>query len=100
MFVSPDGLRDGDNTSYQGADHADDGASTLARASVGSRIFGDFPAAAQFHQAVSDAHSHHTTRAAHHAERLGVLGDKAHRAAADFDDMESANKDRLTLTRR
>ncbi len=97
MFVSPDGLRNGANSTYQGADHADQGAATLSRASVGSSIFGDFPAAAQFHQAVSDAHSHHTTQASHHAERLSVLGDKAHRAAGDFDDMESTNQDRLTL---
>ncbi len=97
MFVSPDGLRTGANDSYQGADHADQGAATLSRASVGSSIFGDFPAAAQFHRTVSDAHHHHTTRAAHHAEQLSVLGDKAHLAAADFDDMESTNEDRLTL---
>ncbi len=97
MFVSPDGLRNGASNSYQGADHADQGAATLSRASVSSSIFGDFPAAAQFHQAVSDAHNQHRARAAHHAERLSVLGDKAHLAAADFDDMESANQHRLTL---
>lgn len=95
MHVNTDGLRAGANTSYSAADHAYEGAGTLSRAGVNGSIFGDFAAATSFHRAVSGAHNRHTKLLSDNHEALGRIGDKAHRAASGFADMEDKNTDRL-----
>ncbi len=95
MHVNTDGLRNGANTSFSAADHAFEGANSLGRVGIGSSIFGDIPAAASFHEAVSGAQARHVTMIDSHSQRLGTVGDKAHQAAADFSDMEAQNKARL-----
>ncbi len=97
MHIDTDGLHSGANTSYRAADHAHEGASGLARAGIAASIFGDFEAAAAFHEAVTTAHGKHSALLTHHGDQLGTLGDKAHSAAARFRDMEHENADRLTL---
>jgi hypothetical protein len=97
MQVNTDGLHAGANQSYDAADHADAGHGTLSRAAVASGIFGDFDAAHSFHGAVTDAHTHHVSRLDGHTRRLGTVGDKAHKAGADFREMDDENEQRLTL---
>jgi Protein of unknown function (DUF2563) len=97
MYVNTEGLHAGATSSYGAADHVRDASGTLSRASVASGIFGDFDAADSFHEALSDAHASHVTLTNTYSEQLGIIGDKAHRAAADFREMESNNKDRLSL---
>ncbi len=95
MHVNTDGLRGGANTSYNAADHAFEGANSLGRAGIGSSLFGEIPAAKSFHGAVSSAQDRHVEMINSHSERLGTVGDKAHRAAAEFTEMEAQNKARL-----
>jgi Protein of unknown function (DUF2563) len=97
MHANTDGLHAGANQSYSAADHADAGHGALSRNAVAAGIFGDFDAAHSFHEAASNAHTQHVTRLKHHIDRLGVVGDKAHRAGADFREMDDQNKQRLTL---
>ena len=95
MHVNTDGLRSGANKSYTAADHAYEGAGRLSRVSADGGIFGDFPAATSFQQAVDGAHKQHVTTLKAHYEKLGSIADKAHGAAADFDDMERTNEAQL-----
>ena len=92
MHVNTDGLRTGGNTTYTAADHTYEGAGTLSRAGVPAGIFGDFDAAHSFHETVSTAHQKHVTLINNHSDRLSIIGDKAHSAAADFHDMEKRNE--------
>jgi Protein of unknown function (DUF2563) len=62
-------------------------------------MFGDFAAAHEFHQAVTQAHAHHTTRLRAHQETLSNIGDKARTAATAFTDMEERNELKLEAVR-
>jgi hypothetical protein len=95
MYVDPHGLRSGANTSYTAADRAHEGASTLSRATAESGIFGDFAAARSFQQAVAAAHTRHVELIKNHSANLGTVGDKVHRAAATFTEMDDTNAERL-----
>ncbi|MCV7230243.1 DUF2563 family protein [Mycolicibacterium komossense] len=88
-------MRTGANTTFKAADHANDGAGYLRRASVNSGIFGDFDAAQEFHDAVTDAHSRHTEMLNKHSEILDQLGNNAHNAASEFAEMDADNGKRL-----
>jgi hypothetical protein len=88
-------MRSGANRSYNAASFAMEGADQLSRASVGAGIFGDFPAAESFHGALSEAHSNHIQRLREHESHLGVLGDKGHKTASAFVDMEERNAEAL-----
>lgn len=99
MHVDTAHLRAGANTSYQAADHAYEGSAKLSRASVPTGIFGDFDHADDFHTAVTGAHGRHVEALNSHYEQLGVLGDKAHSAAADFRAMDDHNKSGLDALR-
>jgi len=99
MHVNTEGLRSGAGTSYNAADHAYEGAGTLSRAAVSTGIFGNFPEADSFHEAVSGAHRWHVSLIETHYEKLGTVGDKAHSAAAEFADMEKRNAARLRAVR-
>jgi hypothetical protein len=88
-------MRSGANRSYNAASFAMEGADQLSRANAASGIFGDFPAAESFHGAISDAHSNHIQRLRQHENHLGVLGDKGHKTASVFVDMEERNTEAL-----
>jgi uncharacterized protein YukE len=95
MFVDPAEMRTGANTSFKAADHANDGAGHLRRASVNSGIFGNFDAAQRFHDAVTNAHSRHTDLLNKHSEVLDQIGNNAHQAASKFAEMDAHNSERL-----
>ena len=95
MQVDVGEMRSGANRSYSAAALAMEGADQLARASAGAGIFGDFPAAASFHTAVAEAHGNHIGRLRAHEGHLGVLGDKGHKTASVFLDMEERNAEAL-----
>lgn len=95
MQVDIDEMRSGANQSYNAAWLAMEGADQLSRASVSAGIFGSFAAAESFHGAANQAHSNHVVRLCDHEARLGVLGDKAHKTASMFVEMEDRNAQAL-----
>jgi len=95
MFVDLDRLRQGANTSYTAADHAYEGARRLGRGGVDSAVFGDFAAAKAFSRTVTETQARHVSLITKHYETLGLVGDKAHEAAATFSDMEGHNASEL-----
>jgi Protein of unknown function (DUF2563) len=99
LFVDPAMLNSGADSSRQAADHAGDGAVTLSSASVGSNIFGAFPAADAFAGAVSAAHADHVKILQSHQESLGNLGGNADTVAAAFTEMEQNNASALRAIR-
>jgi hypothetical protein len=95
MEVHVAGLHSGANTSYEAADHADGAAATLSRTTADSGMFGDFAAAHSFHQALDAAHTRHVELIKNHTANLGTVGDKAHKAAAAFAEMDNNNAEQL-----
>ncbi|NTY61216.1 DUF2563 family protein [Mycolicibacterium sphagni] len=95
MQVDVGEMRSGANRSYNAASFAMEGADQLNRVSVGASIFGDFAAAESFHGALTEAHSNHIQRLREHESHLGVLGDKGHKTASVFVDMEERNAEAL-----
>ena len=95
MQVDVSEMRSGANRSYNAASFAMEGADQLSRGRVGASIFGDFPAAESFHGAMTEAHSNHVQRLREHENHLGVLGDKGHKTASVFVDMEERNAEAL-----
>ena len=88
MFVDPKLLHTGGNQTLRAGDHAQDAANQLSRAALPSGMFGDFPAADDFHDIVTAAHAHHAKTLQAHQETLTDIGRKAHRAATGFVDMD------------
>ena len=95
MQVDVDEMRSGANRSYNAASFALEGADQLSRVNPTAGIFGAFPAAESFHGALSEAHSNHVQRLRDHENRLGVLGDKGHKTASVFVEMEERNAEAL-----
>ncbi|OYN78742.1 DUF2563 family protein [Mycolicibacterium sphagni] len=95
MQVDVTEMRSGANRSYNAATLAMEGADQLSRASIGTSIFGDFPPAESFHGALAEAHSNHIQRLREHETHLGVLGDKGHKTASVFVEMEERNAEAL-----
>ena len=95
MQVDVEEMRSGANRSYNAASFAMEGADQLSRSQVGAGIFGDFSAAESFHSALSDAHSNHVQRLRDHENRLGVIGDRGHKTASVFIEMEERNAEAL-----
>ena len=95
MQVDVDEMRSGANRSYNAASFALEGADQLSRVNPSSGMFGDFPAAESFHGALTEAHSNHVDRLRRHENRLGVLGDKGHKTASVFVEMEERNAEAL-----
>jgi hypothetical protein len=89
--VDLDEMRAGADRSYSASDFAADAVERLARGRFSSGIFGAFGAAESFHTTVGEAHSNHLRRMDAHQSNLGALGDKAHRTASAFRDMEDRN---------
>jgi hypothetical protein len=84
LSVEPAGLRSGAVSSRQAADHAHDGAAHLSGRSVGSDMFGGFPAASAFAEAVSASHAEHVEILQGHGDNLATLGGNADTVAAAF----------------
>jgi hypothetical protein len=64
-----------------------------------SGMFGGFPAAEEFHEAVSAAHGKHVKGLQSHGETLTDVGSKAYKAASGFTDMEQQNTADLRAVR-
>jgi Protein of unknown function (DUF2563) len=64
-----------------------------------SGMFGGFPAAEEFHEAVSVAHGKHVKGLQAHGETLTAIGGKAHQAAEGFTNMEAHNAADLRAVR-
>lgn len=99
MFVDTGLLHSGASDSCRASSRADDGANHLARTSPVAGMFGDFPAAHEFREAIGMARAHHATRLRAHQEILSNVGDKARTAAADFTAMEQHNAAALRAAR-
>ena len=95
MFVDPKTLHSGGDQSHRAGDHAQEAAGHLSRASVSSGMFGGFPAAEDFHDAVSLAHGQHVKKLQGHQETLTGIGSRAHRAATEFVDMDERGAAKL-----
>lgn len=91
MFVDTGLLQLGANQSHRAGGHARDGADQLSRAALVGGMFGGFDAAEAFRDTVGAAHAHHVRILQTHHAALATIGDKAHRAAADFTAMEDNN---------
>jgi len=62
-------------------------------------MFGHFPAAEAFQDAVSAAHAEHVKSLQAQQETLTAIGGRASRAAAEFTDMEEHNAAKLRALR-
>jgi hypothetical protein len=99
MLVDPKTLHSGGDQSHRAGDHAEEAAGHLSRASLPSGMFGGFPAAEDFHTAVSVAHAHHVKTLQAHQEALTGIGSRAHRAATEFVDMDERGAAKLQAVR-
>jgi hypothetical protein len=99
MFVNTGTLHTGANDSHRAGEHAHDGANHLSGTSPVSGMFGDFAAADAFHEAVTEAHTHHTTKLRAHQQTLSSVGDKAHTVATAFSEMDERNASKLKAVR-
>ncbi|BBY06746.1 DUF2563 family protein [Mycobacterium noviomagense] len=99
MFIDTGLLHSGADDSHRAGGHAGDGAAHLAGTSAVAGMFGDFPAAHEFHEAVSQAHTHHTTKLRAHQQTLSDVANKARTAATAFTDMEDRNTVKLDAVR-
>jgi hypothetical protein len=99
MFVDPKLMHSGGNQSYRAGEHAQDAAGHLSRSPLLSGMFGGFPAADEFHDAVSEAHAQHVKTLQAHQETLGAVGAKAHRAATAFVEMDERGAAKLQAVR-
>ena len=99
MFVDTGLLHSGANESHRAGGHAQDAADHLARGPLSPGMFGGFPAAEAFHDAVSAAHAKHVNSLHAHREALTAIGGQAHRVAAEFTNMEEHNAAKLRTVR-
>ncbi|SON61933.1 hypothetical protein MSIMFI_03452 [Mycobacterium simulans] len=99
MFVDMGLLRSGAQESHHAGGHAHDGVSRLTRGPQLPTMFGDFAAAAAFHDAVIAAQAHHVRTLDANKEALTSLGDKAAAAATEFADMDERNAALLRVVR-
>jgi Protein of unknown function (DUF2563) len=88
LLVEPAGLMSGAVSSRQAADHAHDGAAHLSGRSVGSNMFGGFPTASAFAEAVRASHAEHIEILKAHGESLTTLGGNADTVAAAFTEFD------------
>ena len=99
MFVDTGLLHSGGSQSHRAGGHAHDAADRLSRGPLMSGMFGGFPAAEEFHDAVSVAHGKHVKGLQAHGESLTAIGGKAFQAASGFTDMEEHNAADLRAVR-
>jgi len=100
MFVDPDLLHSGASESHRAGGHAQDAADRLSRGPLQSGMFGQFAAAEAFHDAVSASHEQYVQTLQAHQKTLTAVGRSAHRAGAEFVDMEDRNAAELRTLRR
>jgi len=99
MFVDPGLLRTAANESHRAGGRALDGADALAQGPLAPGMFGDFSAAAAFHEALSAAHAQHVNNLQAHHGTLSAIGAKARYAAAEFTAMDERNAAELRAVR-
>ena len=99
LFVDTAMLSSGAHSSRQAGDHAQDGVNQFSGASVGANMFGGFPAAGAFAQAVNGAHEFHVAMLQGHQKSLTNLGDKADNVAARFNETENCSAAALRAVR-
>jgi Protein of unknown function (DUF2563) len=99
MFVDTDLLHSGANEAHRAGGHAQDGADQLSRGPLLPGMFGGFPAAEIFHEAVRAAHGQHVKNLQAHQETLTELGRKAHFAADGFTDIDDRNAAKMRAVR-
>jgi hypothetical protein len=91
MFVDTNLLHSGADESHRAGGHAQGAADELSRGPLASGMFGGFPAAETFHEAVTAAHGQHVKNLQAQQETLTGLGHKAHYAAHEFRNMDDRN---------
>jgi hypothetical protein len=99
MFVDTDLLHSGADQSHRAGGHARDGADQLSRGPIVSGMFGGFPAADAFHDAVTTAHAHHLEKLQGHQRTLTEVGRKGHYAANAFVEMDNRNAAEMRAVR-
>lgn len=95
MFADTAQLHSGASESRRASEHAQAGANHLSDAPPVAGMFGSFPAADDFHDAVSAAHAYHVKALHNHQENLNDVGTKAHRAGYAFTATENHNTEVL-----
>lgn len=91
MFVDTELLHSGAGESRRAGEHTHHAVARLSRESLPSQMFGDFPAAAVFHEAAAAAQSQHLRVLSDHSANLAAVSDRAHRAAVEFISTEEDN---------
>jgi hypothetical protein len=95
MWVEPELLSSGGDVARGAGERVRDGAADLSAASIGSTIFGDFPAAQSFHQRLSAHRDNQVSRMDHNHRRLTDVGQKAKTASNRFSQTEDRNRSTL-----
>jgi hypothetical protein len=95
MRVDTAMLHSGAAGSFQAGEHAHAGANHLSAAPPAAGIFGDFPDADAFHEALSAAHAQHVTSLHDHQQSLNDVGEWAHHAGYSFTAMDERNTSEL-----
>lgn len=88
MFVDAELLRSGAGESRRAGEYAQQAAQRLSRGALQPQMFGDFAAAAAFHEAAAVAQSHHVRVSFSNQETLAAVGNSAHLAAVKFTEMD------------
>lgn len=88
LSVDPAMLNTGAGSSRNAADHASDAATHLSGRSLGGDMFGGFPEAGIFADAIRAAHAEHVEMLQSHQENLGTVADNADKVAAAFTEMD------------
>lgn len=97
MFIDPDGMGSGADSSYRASWLAMEGKQKLRRATINAGIFGDFAEADGFHSGISGTLTQHVAHLRDHEATLGTLGDRVRLAAASFVEMEGRNRRALEI---
>jgi hypothetical protein len=95
MRVDTAKLHSGAAGSFRASEHAQAGANHLSGGPPVAGMFGDFPDADDFHEALSAAHAQHVTSLQNHRQSLNDVGAWAHRAGYLFTAMDERNTSEL-----
>jgi len=95
MRVDTAKLHSGAAGSFRASEHAQAAANHLSGAPRASGMFGDFPDAEDFHEALSAPHAQHVTSLRNHQQSLNDVGASAHRAGYSFTAMDESNASEL-----
>jgi uncharacterized protein DUF2563 len=95
MRVDTAMLHSGAAGSFQAGEHAQAGANHLSSALPAAGMFGDFPGADEFHEALSAAQTQHISSLQNHQQSLSDVGAWAHRAGYSFTAMDERSASEL-----